>query len=225
MLAAFVIGLIIGLVVLGWYVFPVEWEDATPGQLAPQYQEAYVKMVAELYAFNGNAEMVQLALGGWAGDVTGDQAACALAASATDPAEKARLEAVAGVVNGGAGCSGDAAMPPVEEGEVGGAVGGETVDEEGSGVPGWLLPALLLLLLLGLVVAAIFWVLSRRNDSAEASVSVEPVYDEDFTEAAAPAAVAVAATQDEADVTTVPIARFHTTYTYGNDAYDDSFSI
>jgi hypothetical protein len=32
------------------------------------------------------------------------------------------------------------------------------------------------------------------------------------------------AAQDD-DVTTVPIARFHTTYTFGNDSYDDSFSI
>ena len=67
--------------VLGWSVWPVEWTDATPGQLAPQYQEAYVKMVSELYAFNGNAEMVQLAMGGWAGDVSGDEVACSMAAS------------------------------------------------------------------------------------------------------------------------------------------------
>ena len=224
MLAAFLAGLFIGLVVLGWYVFPVQWEDATPGQLAQPYQDAYVKMVAELYSFNGNAEMVQQSLGGWAGDVSGDQAACNLAAQTTDPAERARLEAVAGIVNGGAGCSGVAAVPPPEGGEVGGEAGGEAAAEEGGGVPSWLLPAFLLLLLLGLVVGAIFWVLNRRNQSQEASVSVEPTYSEDFVRGAATAA-AVMATQEEEDVTTVPIARFHTTYTYGNDAYDDSFSI
>ena len=167
MLAAFGIGLIIGLVVLGWWLFPVEWTNATPGQLAPQYQETYVKMVAELYSFNNNTEMVQQALGGWAGDVTGDQVACNLAASTTDPAERARLEAVAGIVNGGAGCSGVATVPPVEGDEV----GGEVASEEGGGVPSWVLPAFLLLLLLGLVVAAIFWVLRRRNESEEASIS------------------------------------------------------
>ena len=225
MLASFVVGLIIGLVVFGWWLFPVEWTDATPAQLSPPYQEAWVKMVSELYAFNGNAEMVQQALGGWSGDVTGDQVACNLAATAADPAERARLEAVAGVVNGGAGCSGVAVPPPVEGGEtVDQEIGGGTPAEEEGGLPSWLLPAFLLLLLLGLVVGAIFWVLNRRSEATEASVSVEPVYDDDYSRAMAPA-MAVQEERVDDDVTTVPIARFHTTYTYGNDAYDDSFSI
>ncbi len=224
MLAAFVVGLVIGLVVLGWWLFPVEWTNATPGQLAPQYQQAYVKTVSDLYAFTGNAEMVQQALGGWAGDVSGDQAACTLAASTSDPSEIARLEAVAAVVNG-TGCGGVATVPPIDGSEVGGEAGAPAVaEEEGVGLPSWLLPALLLLLLLGLVVGAIFWVLSRRNQSQEASVSVEPAYDEDIARTA-PAPAAIASVQNDADVMTIPIARFHTTYTYGNDAYDDSFSI
>ena len=37
---AFILGLIIGLVVLGWWLWPVQWTDATPGQLAPEYQRA-----------------------------------------------------------------------------------------------------------------------------------------------------------------------------------------
>lgn len=211
---AFVIGLVLGLVVLGWWLWPVQWTDATPGQLAPQYQEAYVRMVSELYAFNGNAEMVQQAMSGWSGDVTGDAVACSMAASTTDPSERARLEATAAVVNG-TGCSGVTEAPPLETEEEGGG---------GGGLPSWLLPALGLLFLLGLVVAAIFWVINRRNDSAGASVSVEPTYDEVSRVAPAAAASATVMQQSE-DVTTIPIARFHTTYTYGNDAYDDSFSI
>ncbi|MFL7840057.1 MAG: hypothetical protein ACK2T4_00110 [Candidatus Promineifilaceae bacterium] len=226
-LGSFIIGWIIGLVLFGWYIWPVEWTDATPGQLAPQYQEAWVRAVAELYAFNGNAEMVQQALGGWAGDATGDQVACTMAAGVTDPAERARLEAVASVVNGGAGCSGVITATPVGGGETGDAeVGGETAADEEGGAPGWLLPAFMLLLLLGLVVAAILWVLNSRHDAAEASVSVEPVFDESDDVYARPAAAATAVQASRSDdVTTVPIARFHTTYTYGNDAYDDSFSI
>jgi hypothetical protein len=212
MAGAFIVGMIIGLVVLGWGIWPVQWTDATPGQLAPQYQEAYVKMVSDLYAFNGNVETVQLAMGSWSGDVTGDAVACTMAEATTDPSERARLEATAAVVNG-VGCSGVTTAPPLEAEE-----------EGGGGVPSWLLPALLLLLLLGLVVAAIFWVLSRRNQSNEPSVEVEPVYSDTGTRSASTASAAVTY-QQEAEVTTVPIARFHTTYTYGNDAYDDSFSI
>jgi hypothetical protein len=171
-------------------------------------------MVSELYAFNGNAEMVQQAMGSWAGDVTGDEVACSMAASTTDPSDRARLEATAAVVNG-TGCGAVAEVPVPETEEEGG----------GGGLPAWLLPALGLLLLLGLVVAAIFWVLNRRNESSAPGVSVEPVYD--TARSATPAAATSSRTvmQEAEDVTTIPIARFHTTYTYGNDAYDDSFSI
>jgi hypothetical protein len=228
MLASFIIGWLIGLVLFGWYIWPVEWTDATPAQLAPQYQEAWVRAVSELYAFNGNAEIVQQALGGWSGDVTGDQVACSMAVSTTDPAERARLEAVASVVNGGAGCSGVTTAPPGGDNEaIDSEVGGGTPADAEGGLPSWLLPAFLLLLLLGLVVAAIVWVLHRRNETSEASVSMEPVFDESDNVYARPAAAttAVQANRSDDDVTTVPIARFHTTYTYGNDAYDDSFSI
>jgi hypothetical protein len=225
LLAAFLVGWFIGLVLFGWFIWPVEWTNATPAQLSPQYQQAWVKMVSDLYTFNGNAEMVQQALGGWSGDVTGDEVACSMATSTTDPAERARLEAVAGVVNGGAGCSGVAVAPPAEGGEAADTeAGGGTPAEEEGGLPRWVFPAFLLLLLLGLVVAAIVWVLFRRNESSEASVSVEPVLDDDYARAA-PAAAAAQTVRADDDVATVPIARFHTTYTYGNDAYDDSFSI
>ncbi len=215
MLAAFVVGLVIGLVVFGWWLWPVQWTDATPGQLTPEHQQAFVKFISELYAFNGNAETVQQALGGWAGDVTGDVVACDMAASTTDAAERARLEAVATVVNG-TGCA-DVGALAVDEAPLDAAE-----ESGGGGLPSWLLPALLLLILLGAVVGAIFWVLNRRSEESEASVSIEPVYDGGGAGTAPAAAAYVAA---EEDITTVPIARFHTTYTYGNDTYDDSFSI
>ncbi len=198
--AAFFVGLFIGLVVLGWYVWPVEWTDATPAQLDQVYQDAYVKMTADLYALNGNAEMVQLALGGWGGDI----AACQLAASSTDSSERARLEAVATVTNG-AGCAG---------------ISAEDVVENGGGGSNTLLLALGLLLLLALIVAAIFYFLSRRSQVASAPESQEPTYEE-----LPPTARAATGEPQEDGGAAIPIARFHTTYTRGHDAYDDSFSI
>ena len=195
---AFVVGLFIGLVVLGWYVWPVQWTDATPAQLSPQYQSAYVKMTADLYSLNGNAEMVQQALGGWGGDVV----ACSMAGTTADAGERARLEAVATVTNG-AGCAG-VAQPP---------------QEEGGGASGILLPVLLLLLLLAGLVVAIFYFLNRRSQTIDDVEPNELVYEE------VPASAPSARTSKSQDVTTVPIARFHTTYSRGHDAYDDSFSI
>jgi hypothetical protein len=196
--AAFFGGLILGLI-FAWLVWPVEWTNATPAQLDPAYQEIYVKMTAELYSLNGNAAMVEQALGGWGGDVV----ACELASTTADTAERARLEAVATVTNG-AGCAGIAAAEPAEE---------------GGGSNSTLFIVLGLLLLLALIVGAIFYFLSRRNQAADQPQSQEPTYEE------LPESAPAALSEPEEDVTAVPIARFHTTYTRGHDAYDDSFSI
>jgi len=40
---SFVVGLLIGLVVLGWWLWPVEWTDAAPSDLRPEYQEIYLR--------------------------------------------------------------------------------------------------------------------------------------------------------------------------------------
>lgn len=58
-LVAFAVGLLIGLVVLGWYVFPVQWTKAGPGDLAGGYREDYLAMVAESFARNGNAGLAR----------------------------------------------------------------------------------------------------------------------------------------------------------------------
>ena len=129
----------------------------------------------------------------------------------------------------GAGCAG---LPPgaklVPQPEAG-LVEGEDV----GGLPSWLLPALLLLGLLGLVVGAIFYLMRRRATETAVGVSVEPAYDYDYEAPPTPAHRGQARRRQHSkcapagggDATTVPIARFHTTYTYGHDAYDDSFSI
>ena len=96
--AAFIAGLFIGLVFLGWGLWPVQWTDATPAQLAEDYQNIYVQMTAELYAQTGNSEIVTQALGAWGGD----EAACRIAEQTTDPTEQARMEAVAIVISSSA---------------------------------------------------------------------------------------------------------------------------
>ena len=198
--AAFALGLIIGLPILGWWLWPVEWTEATPAELATDYQTLYVNMVAELYSFNGDTGMVQQALAGWDGELV----ACQMAASSTDPAERARLEAIAAVASGGVDCATLLTQAPVEE----------------EGASNILIIILLLFLLLLLIVAAMFYVLRRRNGpSSSGREPGEPVY-EDIS--GAPAATYV---QEEEEITAVPLARFHTTYTHGHDQYDESFAI
>lgn len=201
---AFIAGLIIGLVVLGWWLFPVEWTDATPAQLAPAFQENYVRSVAETYSFDNNQDKVRTALSGWGGEAV----ACQMAATTTDPADAQRLTAVATVVNP-QGCAGI------------GAPGDQT--DEGSN----LLPTLLLLLLLLLLLGAILYVFNRRS-ALLGDGDGEPAYDGGVgtippTASRRPSSSASAV--DVQEPMPIPIARFRTNYARGHDTYDDSFSI
>jgi hypothetical protein len=56
---AFVGGLIIGLVVLGWWLFPVQWTDAGPSDLRPEYQEIYLRMAIDSFTLNQDAAFAQ----------------------------------------------------------------------------------------------------------------------------------------------------------------------
>jgi hypothetical protein len=53
-IAAFVVGVIIGLVVLGWWLWPVQYYDAAPNNLRPDLQEDYLRMAIDSYAQTGD---------------------------------------------------------------------------------------------------------------------------------------------------------------------------
>ncbi len=232
---AFIAGLIIGLVVLGWWLFPVQFTGADPATLLPQYQAAFIRNAAELYSFDNNQEKLRSTLSGWGGDAL----ACELAQASTDAGDRARLVAAATIVNG-QGCTGlaatgdttvagTAAVPGVA---VTVATGQEAADTGSS----TLLPLLLLGLLLFLLLLAILYVWNRRRALLEGGEASETEYGQPApvtksaarpsmtgpraATAAAPATVAVAA-----EPMAVPIARFRTAYTRGHDTYDDAFSI
>jgi len=48
-----VVGLFIGLFVLGWGVWPVQWTNADPSSLRPDLQEDYLRMTIDSYVRNG----------------------------------------------------------------------------------------------------------------------------------------------------------------------------
>lgn len=195
LLVIFVVGFFIGLVIFGWNLTPVEWVDATPNELSQQYQDLYLRAVADAYSFDNNTQKVQEALGGWAGL----EAACDLAARTTDPAEAQRLQAVAAALNNGQGCAGLEA----------GTAGAEA--EEG----GSLMSVLFLGLLFLILVAAIIFVLNRRKalmeDDGRSSAAVMPVAPPVYDEG------------DE--LGTTPIASVDTTYAWGDDRFEYSFPI
>lgn len=195
---AFVVGFSIGLFVFGWGLTPVEYAGAGPQDLLTSSQETYLRNVADLYAYTLNPETVTRSLSIWP-DAT--QKICQMAATTTDPADKARLEAIANIHSAGAGC-GATTTPP---------------EETGGRSSLFVICGLGLLLLVLLVVIAILF--SRRSSSP-----IERAYDSGGPRQM-PVAEQPAMSADSGGVATTPIARFQTTYAHGHDSYDDSFSI
>jgi len=209
LLVVFVLGLVIGLVVLGWGLFPVQWAEATPDALSQTYQDYFVRAVADTYSYDNNTEKVQQALGGWASV----DAACSLASRTTDPAEAQRLNAVAAVING-SGCAG-VAVAPVTQTEPGtqaepAAVPGQETDQSGGGN---LAPVLFFGLLLAIIIGAIIYVLNRRKSLAAGGSSTQVMPD-----------MAPVVGGDDG-IETTPIASVDTTYSRGDDRFEYSFPI
>jgi len=55
----FVVGLFIGLVVLGWGLWPVQWTNADPSSLRPDLQSDYLRMTVDSYIRNGGGIISQ----------------------------------------------------------------------------------------------------------------------------------------------------------------------
>ncbi|MDX1663379.1 MAG: hypothetical protein R3272_06265 [Candidatus Promineifilaceae bacterium] len=195
-LVAFIVGFVIGLVVFGWWLTPLEYTGAAPGDLLEGYQDAYILGMARLHEVEGNPAFVQDAFSGWE---TARTEVCELAAArAGDPAASARLISLATALDP-QGCD---ALP--------------VADAEEEGGFGSLLLVLLLIVLFMILVGAILY-LMRRSRPAEA---VEETYLTEM-ETVGPATLE----ESDAEIIATPIARFETTYVRGHDTYDDSFSI
>jgi len=63
-LIAFVVGLFLGLVVLGWWLWPVQWTDADPMDLREVQRNTYLQMIADSFALNGDSELARTRLDG-----------------------------------------------------------------------------------------------------------------------------------------------------------------
>lgn len=191
---AFVIGLVVGWLVIGWGLWPVTFTGAMVQDLDPAEQEFVLRTVADLYSFNADSASVQHTLGGWGGEVL----ACQMASTTADPADAARLRAIANVITGQE-CTGIDVDTEVE------------ADEGGSNLG--LIFALVLVLIL--LVAAIMFVLRRRS---------EMLVDEPLEQQYADVPDLPPMSDDEG-IGATPLARFRTSYVFGHDSYDDSFSI
>jgi len=63
--AAFLAGVLLGWLVIGWWLWPVKWTETDPWDLRTEYQERYITLVARDYDRTKDTAQAREALAGW----------------------------------------------------------------------------------------------------------------------------------------------------------------
>lgn len=201
---AFVVGLFIGLVVLGWWLWPVKWTDAAPAHLRADYQEDYLRMAIDSFELRGDVGLAQRRF-----QALGEAGPALLATIRQNPGEQspAAIESFASIVQ--------APQPLPGTGE------GTPAPTTAPSARGRSTAVLLLLcgviLLVAVAVVLLFITrgrLLRRAKGPETPAQVAQTLTQE-----------AAFTDYAAEGREPPLAQFMTTYVLGDDLYDDSFSI
>jgi hypothetical protein len=210
--ASFLIGTLFGLIFLGWIVWPVTYVDTTPEMLRSDIQQDYLRMAVDSYSVNGDAVLARSRF-----EALGEEKLDLLAALRNDGlTDSERLKQfeilIAGMYAAGGGTT--------EPGDAPAAAGGMG-------------DVLSFLAILGVIIgAAITLVLAvniRRHHTQDAKATPADREDlsleaeEELEENAHPA-VEVEPVESGGEGTE-PLERFVTTYTLGDDLYEDSFTI
>jgi hypothetical protein len=196
----FIVGIILG-ILYAWVLNPVQYTGAGPQDLLDPYQEAYLRNLADYYAYSGDQARVTSSLSIWP---EAPAKLCQMAGAASDPADAARLTALAAVING-TGCG---AAPVVPGGQTG-------TEEEGGRSNIFLICGLGLLL--ALILGAMLIIMGQRVSANRGGVGGAQYQD---MPTGGPV-MGLGSGEQQA----TPVARFQSTYQRGHDTYDDSFSI
>jgi hypothetical protein len=240
LIVSVLLGIGVGLL-FGWVIAPVEWVDATPDVLREDLRVDHLRMIIDSYEVNLDAELALKRYNEL--DETKDATLEMVAQDPgeVDPSSIQKFQALVAVE--GLDTAPPAEIPADEE-----PVGGEVVEGEvapdatqdvaeptpsaaeaasaGSTASKYLLPVCGATLLIGLLLAAAI-LIRRRVESSEAQDYDD--YDMEAPESheaqAVPAEEMPDWVSEPAPPLEQPLATFRTTYTIGDDLYDDSFSI
>ncbi len=197
-IALFIVGLALGLVI-GWWVAPVEFVDATPAYLRADLQEDYLRMAIDSFLVNQNPGQ---AVDRWKNLGAGAQQAYlniqANPGSANPAVVKAYGDLVASVL------AQEGAQPPADTGSV-------------SSLGRTALLAVGVILLLGVFAAAgmyLFRLFGKRGSGEVTAMMQSSEISRNTTK-----------TNFEALGLAPPITQTMTAYVLGDDLYDESFSI
>jgi hypothetical protein len=192
------LGLLLGLAI-GWWWWPVEWTNSTPGNLRQDFQSDYIAWVAERYASTNDLEWVRSRLGVeyWKKGQLAET--LERLAGERGGAEAVRLRAVAQALE-----AAPAATPAAPE-----ATGG-------AGLRSVAMVCGAALLVVAFVGGALFLLSRLRGQRAAPSAAEQRV---------GVAGGRVPSEEVSWGAEGPPVAQFVTTYTLGDDHYDPSFSI
>jgi len=224
MLIAFLVGTAVGLIVLGWGLWPVVWTDAKPASLSPQFQQAYLNSSANSLAVGMPINEVSAQLGnGWSTQ-----------SGVTD------MQVVVDILNGMVQihyAGNDANLIAFRSAlQSFGTVGPTNAPPRTPGISSEVATVLALLILVGLIVLGIF-IFRRLRSEAPSKAAVTPTAppaDQGIVEggevivpAVSRAAGGARAVEKTAwpDESRAPLIQFATTYALGDDRYDMSKSI
>ncbi len=206
-IGAFFAGMIVGLVVLGWWLFPVQWTDATPADLRVDLQEDYLRMAIDSYSQNGDESLANKRLTDL-GDGAGDAMIQISAAPGDQNSDSIKyFQGQVGV-----------APVPVEEASTEQdllvAEDSET-DSDLQGEQSLLLTMVSITAVLGLALGGFYYFRRRQDVSSGRSAALKA---QDISRSAQSSVI-------DALGDSPPISQWMTTYLMGDDLFDDSFSI
>jgi hypothetical protein len=209
---SFVLGAVVGLVVLGWMVWPVQYIDTTPQMLRSDIQLDYLRMAVDSFAVNGDPTLARsrfdaLGTGKWnlLDQLHND--------NLTDPERLKQFEVlIANLYVGTAEVPVGTAASPATAGDL---------QNTASMI-------VILGVLIGGAIAIVMIVNIRRrrgasppaeNENPEPAGELSLESEEQLAENAASGSASTAGEGSE------PLERFVTTYVLGDDLYEDSFTI
>jgi hypothetical protein len=192
----FIAGLFVGLFVLGWWLWPVKWTDASPAALQKDYRAEYLRMAIESFLKTGD---IQVAQARWS--YLGSKASDTLKNVKSEP-RKLTTDEIS-----------------VFENAIKVKPGTAETTKKGGGISPILIVIVLLCLVTLAIGAALAYILLFRGGKRTGVIT--PAMEAQEARQMAQAQVTDYAALGE----TPPIAQFMASYKLGDDLFDDSFSI